>query len=115
MSEVTRYWPMLVGKDYWMVPEKPYNTEWPAYVHASDYDALASRVAELEKDAARYRYIKQRGDDISFDTEVCWRPAGAKNDIYTSSCNPFELDTFLDAAMSARQPAADVTTAGGES
>ncbi len=71
---------------------------------AGELEQLRLSATAAEEQAAKYRFIKENGTDISFDREVCWRPHSATRDIYTTSCNPFELDYFLEAAMKEPTP-----------
>jgi hypothetical protein len=66
-----------------------------AYVLASDYDALTARVAELEKDAARYRWLRDQSD---YGHEAICRP---QNGTPAYIPKGGALDFVIDAAMAA--------------
>lgn len=66
------------------------------FVLASDYDALAARCAELEKDAARYRWLKDRPS-----LRISWYRCGGKFDPVG---HLGDFDSLIDAEM---QPDAD--------
>lgn len=59
-------------------------------VKYSDYEALEARIAELEKDAARYRWLR---DSSNY-------PAGPYWDDLGDTCDPEEMDEMIDDAMS---------------
>lgn len=79
----------------WPRELRPPGTE---VVLASDYDALTARVAELEKDAARYRWIRDHAE-VSFDRQVKWKPTNCPHPIFTRCGGKHELDLMTDADM----------------
>lgn len=72
----------------------------------ANHDLLVarSRIAELEKDARRYRWL--RNNAIHSETGpwcVAWDDPGAENN-NDHPCDLEELDTAIDAALSTPQP-----------
>jgi len=69
--------------------------EWPRYVLASDYDALAAEVTKLRADAERYRWLT--GDD--HDT-------AGRDALFTITARlPFAGKGHVDAAIDAARGA----------
>lgn len=64
-------------------------------VLAFDYDALAARCAAAEKDAARYRWLRE-GD-------YPWRTERMLRDSHGWLMTDDDLDAAIDAAMAATQ------------
>lgn len=99
MSEVKRYRGLLLDTSPHDAPPGDMD-----YVLASDYDALAARVAELEKDAWRYRWLRASTEPSGF-----WVAHGGPGGM--SLWHGADLDAALDmeaeAAMQAASPDAD--------
>lgn len=93
MSDVKRYKPFieLAGDGpvatMWDTALNSDASEYPEYVLASDYDALASRLAEAERDAARYRWLRINPD---------WESEAA-----LSGMTPEDFDMAVDSAIRA--------------
>lgn len=74
-----------------------------------DIERLRAQVAELEKDAKRYRWLRERVNSIVFDTGAFWDEGAGKVVTYVRSIKDIEslrrplrsdsVDAAIDAAM----------------
>ncbi len=74
------------------------NSPTMGYVIAAEYDALAARLAEAERDAARYRWLRDmRNNKPAYATSTGEREA----ERIVNRLFGFEWDHAIDAAMTA--------------
>lgn len=109
MSGVKRYYvgvqgglPRLVE----MTPEYEAETGFKGLVHGSDYDTLRTanqrldgEVAELKKDAERYRWLRESRWYVGPDDFYCGE-GGDMNEYENHNCQAETLDAAIDAELS---------------
>lgn len=67
-------------------------------VDVADYDALKRRVAELEKDAERYRWLRDAANEPRSNTSVFMQDPGG-GVMFEDGFGADALDAAIDAAM----------------
>lgn len=92
--------PILSGQ---IVSENPANADYIAIANPANVLALTARLRELEKDAARYRWLRDRAANVEYSApmvimvdEEC-EPVSGRN--WSSVQHSQRLDESIDAAM----------------